>query len=353
MVLCTCSKFLYELTRSDGYNPSESIVSKWVRAIASKLGVSLSSTDHLKTVLVRRANFLRGKVKTFKGSAKRQQYLQLTWELRLDQQDIEFTTMKNKIESLEDELAELQQEVSHVGEDIEGLKMERNTLQKQEEELSIAVDNLTQENKRLRKQARQLCSKTSSDSPRTRGRSYKPDEEYSESHQRRLKRLRTKICDQSLSWLQDEGYVPMTVTVVNALTGKEETIALQNQHLTEIFGQSDEMSEESLERVNMILYIKDWYNVSDCAYHELAKVCAQMPRQYKLRERISELNTLWNIQPTPNDTKGVQQKLKDRLEVRIRHLLAMTNDPNASFVRDKIVRVKLSGDGTKIGNGSM
>ena len=37
--------------------------------------------------------------------------------------------MENKIESLEHELAELQQEVSHVGEDI-GLTMERNALQR-------------------------------------------------------------------------------------------------------------------------------------------------------------------------------------------------------------------------------
>ena len=74
-----------------------------------------------------------------------------------------------------------------------------------------------------------------------------------------------------------------------------------------------------------------------------------MPRNYRLWERILELNRHCNIQPTPNDTKGVQQKLKDRLELRIRHLVATTADPNALFMREKIVRVKLSGDGTKIG----
>lgn len=109
------------------------------------------------------------------------------------------------------------------------------------------------------------------------------------------------------------------------------------------------MNEDELDRVNMALYIKDWYNVSDGAYHELAKAFSQMPRNYRLRERILELNRHCNIQPTPNDTKGVQQKLKDRLELRIRHLVATTADPNASFMREKIVRVKLSGDGMKIG----
>ena len=123
--------------------------------------------------------------------------------------------------------------------------------------------------------------------------------------------------------------------------------------MRELFGQSEELSKDELERVNMTLYIKDWYNVFDSAYHELAKVCAQVPRQYQLRQRISELNTLWNIQPTPNNTKGVQQKLKDCLPLRIRHLLATSNDPTASFVCDRIVRVKLSGDGQKMENSSM
>ena len=88
------------------------------------------------------------------------------------------------------------------------------------------IDKLTQENKRLRAQEHQ--PKITSDSPRTQRRSYKPDGEYSESHRRRLKRLRTDDCSQSLLWLESEGYVPVTVTVVNTSTGREETIALQN-----------------------------------------------------------------------------------------------------------------------------
>lgn len=108
-----CSKFLYELTRSDGHSPSESVIRRWIGAIASKLGVSLQYTDRMKTLLVRRANFLRRKVKSFKGSAKRQQYLQLTWEFCLNEQDIGFTTMERKIENLEDDVTELEHEASH------------------------------------------------------------------------------------------------------------------------------------------------------------------------------------------------------------------------------------------------
>ena len=94
-----------------------------------------------------------------------------------------------------------------------------------------------------------------------------------------------------------------------------------------------------MNEVNMMLYIKDWYNVSDSAYHELAKVCSQMPRQYKLKERISELNKLWEIRLTPNSTHGVQQCLKDRLEIRLKHLIA--SSASAPFMHNKTVHVKL------------
>lgn len=141
----------------------------------------------------------------------------------------------------------------------------------------------------------------------------------------------------------------MTVTVMNVSTGKEEAISLGNQDLIELFGESNDVDKDTLDMVNMMLYIKDWYNVSDGAYHELAKVCREMPRQYRLRERITNLNKLWKICPTPNNTQGVQQSLKDRLDIRISHLIKSSGDPNSPFMQEKLIRVKLSGDGTKIG----
>jgi len=73
-----------------------------------------------------------------------------------------------------------------------------------------------------------------------------------------------------------------------------------------------------------MLYIKDRFDVSGRAYHEMAKVCKEMPRHYKLKNRIVELNKLWNIRPTPNGTHGVQQSLQERLEVRAKRLVETT-----------------------------
>lgn len=64
--------------------------------------------------------------------------------------------------------------------------------------------------------------------------------------------------------------------------------------------------------------------------------------------RITELNRLWNIKPTPHGTIGLQQSLRDRLQVRLAHLLRISK-PDVTFLQDKVLHIKLSGDGTNIG----
>ena len=73
-----------------------------------------------------------------------------------------------------------------------------------------------------------------------------------------------------------------------------------------------------------------------------------LPRHYKLKDRITELNKHWNIKPLPNGIEGVQQSLVDRLRVRVEHLVKMS-PPDSEFMQSKKLSVKLSGDGTCIG----
>ena len=100
-----------------------------------------------------------------------------------------------------------------------------------------------------------------------------------------------------------------------------ETISLNQADSASLFGQNERMSEENLDVINMMLYVKDWHNVSGKAYHEFASICKELPRHYKIKERIAELNKLWNITPTPYGTIGLQQSLKDRFHIRVRHLI--------------------------------
>ena len=72
----------------------------------------------------------------------------------------------------------------------------------------------------------------------------------------------------------------------------------------------------------MMVYVKDRYNISGDAYHEMAQLCRAMPRHYKLKDKIAELNKHWNIHPTPAGTCGIQQSLEDRLRLCMEHLVS-------------------------------
>lgn len=94
-----------------------------------------------------------------------------------------------------------------------------------------------------------------------------------------MRAQRRSSCLDALGWLEDDGFVPLTVSVRNIRTGQLETITLNS---TEVFGEdADSLKEQELQTLNMMLFVKDWYNVSGRAYHELAKVCKEMPRLYR------------------------------------------------------------------------
>ena len=72
--------------------------------------------------------------------------------------------------------------------------------------------------------------------------------------------------------------------------------------------------------------------------------CKNMPRSWKLKDIVHKLNSKCEIKPTPGLT-GVQQSLKARLVTRIECLI----DTIPEDTTDYVLRVRLNGDGTKIG----
>ena len=188
---------------------------------------------------------------------------------------------------------------------------------------------LEEENVKLRKRAATMREKIGSLASQlhkakhsgfrtTRGPSRtKSSSEYTKRHQRRLKQQRRENCGDSLAWLQTEGYTATELTIRNDQTGDAETIKFDTQAL---LGE-EEVPEEDLDKLDMTIYIKDRYNISGNAYHEMAQLFKEMPRHYKVKDRIKELNKAWNIKPTPEGTCGVQQSLAERLKARIEYLV--------------------------------
>ena len=94
--------------------------------------------------------------------------------------------------------------------------------------------------------------------------------------------------------------------------------------------------------INMVLYVKERFGLSNSVYHELSMVCRNLPRSWKLKDLAKKMNSKWNIKSCPGDG-GVQQSLESRLKERVCHLLR-----EGQIKSGEVLKVKLSGDGTKV-----
>lgn len=293
--------------------------------------MAIQYTHWLHRIIVRRANHLKEKLRSKKGGAPWQKFLQQRWELKLQEDEIKVSAMRAKIQELEQKLDKSREEASDLSEQVSALACQKEALEARTKKLESKVCSLSEK------------------SPATgRGSSSSKDfSDYSKSHQRRLKRVRTRKCEDSLLWLHQEGLTQLAVHVKNRSTGRTEKITLDRAEMEDIFG-PDELTEENIDILNVILLIKDQYNISSSAYHELTQICKALPRSYRVKERIKELNSRWNIRPTPHGTVGFQQSLEDCLRIQVQQLLKDSHS-DSKFVHDRTLRLKLSEDGTKIG----
>ena len=107
---------------------------------------------------------------------------------------------------------------------------------------------------------------------------------YSKRQEYRIKKQRIEGCAATLAWLEDEGVSPVSVTVVDNETMELQTLTLNRDLERALNLDSEQLSEEDTNLISMMLYVKDRYNVSGSAYHEMASLCATMPRHYRLKE---------------------------------------------------------------------
>ena len=157
----------------------------------------------------------------------------------------------------------------------------------------------------------------------------------------RKKQIHTDIRE-SLSFLESEGVHASSITLVHDETNDVEVLDIAQGTYSK--GSDDSMTTQDSDdySLEMVLYVKERFGLSNAAYHELSMVCRGLPRSWKMKDFVQCLNSLWDIKPCPEGC-GMQQTLESRLVERVRQLLH-TNKINAG---DKL-QVKLSGDGTKV-----
>lgn len=271
------SQFLYDLTRNDSTSPSSAVVRCWLESIGSKLQTIIMYTERLHTLLVNRANYLKRQMRVLTGGSPRRKFCQKAWN---------FNVYNAEMKTKDEQLLELK------------LREANNTIEK-----------LEKDKKQLHLKVCAMSDKLKMTTPlRKRGRDRAKDFEHLlDRQQRRIKRQRTTSCNDSLAWLELEGYTPRKLELFNNTTGMLESLTLQQLEVQEIFGvNAHSMTTDECDTISMMLYVKDRYDISNKAYHEMARICRSMPRHYLLKQRITELNKQWNIKPTPNGVCGVQ-----------------------------------------------
>lgn len=91
----------------------------------------------------------------------------------------------------------------------------------------------------------------------------------------------------------------------------------------------------------MWLYLKEKFNISNEAWHEIAMKAKGVPNINRIGKQINELNKKWNLKPTAGDVEGNQLSFKESLE---EHIVSLQH---AGDLDDgETIKTKVSGDVT-------
>ena len=133
--------------------------------------------------------------------------------------------------------------------------------------------------------------------------------------------------------------------IFNNDTQQDETISLVEEGEFQLLEtEPKELTDNDIDDINMWVYLKDKFNISNEAWHELAIKCKDMPTKYKVCKHLDKLNSNWNLKKTLGEAEGIQISLRDSLEEQIQRL-----QKNEVLDEATTIKVKISGDGTNIG----
>ena len=157
--------------------------------------------------------------------------------------------------------------------------------------------------------------------------------DYRERHQSRVRKQMVKDCETSLSFLGLHNFVATKLEILNENTHKYETLTLVEENI-QTSSPTEELTDEDIDEINLLLDTKERFNISNETYHELTMIGKHLTRSWKIQDRVKEMNRKWNLYPTPSNTNTVQQRMKERLEIRLQTLIKNTPS-DAAFKLDR------------------
>lgn len=168
--------------------------------------------------------------------------------------------------------------------------------------------------------------------------------DYTPQHQARIKKGFKEDIQATLSFLGIYNFVATKVEILNKENGTYETLTLVDEDALQLDSEAKEITDQDLDDVNYWILIKDKYNLSNEAWHELAMKCKEIPTKGKISREIGELNKRWSLKETPGEAEGLQISFKESLTEQLLRL-----QENSKLGDDATIKIKISGDGTNIG----
>ena len=131
----------------------------------------------------------------------------------------------------------------------------------------------------------------------------------SQHQKKRIKQVAKKV-ETALLFTDDEHLNPTKIEFKNEQTRNIFTVNSSGQIVKQIEHNSQKASTSTSQSVvDQTLYVKERFNVSNEAYHEMAMVNFEMPRLNSLLKKVRTLDKGSIIYSIPGKLQGVQQSL--------------------------------------------
>ena len=217
------------------------------------------------------------------------------------------------------------------------------------EDLKVAnkkLKDITKEYQTLRKSCKTLSAALKDTTNEGTGPSHTRTKKAWELCTKQYQNKRTQEMAQNINALcftEDENFKPVRVEILNKSTGNK-IVCIDHDGELKVTKDNKQCCNTNETVVDQALYIKDKFNISNQAYHEMAMVNKELPRSCTLLKTAKNIDAECIIRSTPGQLKGVQVSLKEKLQRRIKYLAE--NYPK--YQTSQCVKIKLTGDGTNI-----
>lgn len=164
-------------------------------------------------------------------------------------------------------------------------------LRKDLKETNKKLPDVTNKCEQLEMSNKELLAKSEPSRKQKRVKSWS---EYCEKYKRkRIKNCADTVC----TTFNDEGFIYEHVQLRHTDTG--ETVAFENKDGRPVISVKEASQEKKDCLIKQNLYIKEKYNISSEAYHEILMNNPEIPSAYSLHKEAKQMNSKCIIQETP------------------------------------------------------